>query len=72
MATLEQMQARLDALDASIDSGVLTVRHGEILTTFRAMSEMMTARNRLARQIAAADGSKTSGPKYVYQSGKGL
>jgi hypothetical protein len=72
MATLVQLQARLDALDVAIDSGVLTVRHGETSTTFRAMSEMLTARNKLLKQIAAAGGSKASGPKYIYQSGKGL
>jgi len=33
-------QSEIDALKAAIATGVLTVRHGETLTTYRSLSEM--------------------------------
>ena len=72
MASLATLQARLEALDAAIASGVLTVKHGETLTTFRSMSEMLQARNLLLAQIAAAGGTTKTRVRYLYQSDKGL
>lgn len=72
MASLATLQARLEQLEASIASGVLTVRHGETSTTFRSMSEMLKAKELLEGQIADAEGTKRTRIRYAYQSGKGL
>ncbi len=72
--TLLVLQARLEALDAAIASGVLTVKHGETLTTFRSMKEMLQARDLLLGQIDDLDPTTTTRTRirYAYQSGKGL
>jgi hypothetical protein len=72
MASLTILQARLEALDAAIASGVLTVRHGETLTTFRSMNEMIKARDLLLSQIDGLNGVTPTRIRYAYQSGKGL
>lgn len=72
MASLATLQARLEALDAAIVSGVLTVKHGETLTTFRSMKEMLQARDLLLEQIADANGVTRTRVRYAYQSCKGL
>lgn len=72
MATLATLQTRLETLDASIASGVLTVKHGDTLTTFRSMSEMLDARALLVKQIGILDGTARTRVRYAYQSGKGL
>lgn len=72
MASLATLQARLEALDAAIASGVLTVKHGETLTTFRSMKEMLQARDLLLEQIADANGATRTRIRYPYQSCKGL
>lgn len=72
MASLATLKARLEALDAAIATGVLTVEHGETRTTFRSMSEMMKARSMLVKQIAEMEGNTRSRLRYAYQSGKGL
>ena len=71
-ATLEQLEARRDALDKAIASGVLTIRHGDEQTTFRSMSEMMQARAFVQSQIDELQGKKRTRVRYAYQSGRGL
>lgn len=72
MASLATLQARLEALDEAIASGVLTFKHGETLTTFRSMDDMLKARNLLLAQIATAGGVTKTRVRYLYQSDKGL
>lgn len=72
MATVSDLKARLEKLDASIASGVLSVRHGDTQTTFKSTVEMMKARALLVKQISIAQGGSRGGPRYIYQSGKGL
>lgn len=72
MASLATLEARLEALDASIASGVLSVRHGETYTEFRNMADMLKARSLLLEQIAAAGGTARTRVRYAYQAGKGL
>jgi len=35
------VQSQIDALKTAIATGVLTVKHGETLTTYRSMDEML-------------------------------
>lgn len=72
MASLATLQARLEALEADIASGSLTVKHGETLRTARSMTEMLEARNLLLGQIAEAGGTAKTRVRYFYQSDKGL
>jgi len=43
MATADQLTARIEVLKAARASGVLSVRHGENMTTFRSVEEMNMA-----------------------------
>lgn len=72
MASVEIIEARLEALDKAIASGVLTVRHGDTQTTYRSMSDLLTARAHVAQQLDAAAGTKPTRVRKAYQSGKGL
>ncbi len=72
MATLVILQARLESLDASIATGVLTVKHGETLTTFRSMKDMIQARDLILSQINGLNGTTPTRIRYAYQSSKGL
>lgn len=40
MATVSELQTRLDALRAARDNGVLTVREGEKTVTYRSLAEI--------------------------------
>lgn len=55
MATLSELQTRLEALDKSIHNGVLTAEVDGERVTYRSMDEMMTARSNLVGQISAAE-----------------
>ncbi|MHB2169951.1 phage head-tail joining protein [Alsobacter sp. R-9] len=54
-ASLDTLQARRDALLAAMASGVLTIRHGESLTTYRSLEEMERALALLDAQIDQAN-----------------
>lgn len=58
MRTMAYTQADLDALDAAIVRGVTTVTMNGRSVTYRTMSDLMTARNHVARQIAASSGQR--------------
>ncbi|RWH86436.1 MAG: hypothetical protein EOR77_21550 [Mesorhizobium sp.] len=59
-------QTDIDAIKKAMATGVLTVKHGETLSTFRSMSEMERV---LARMEAEVKGS-TSGAMFTeYHSG---
>jgi hypothetical protein len=72
MSELTDKQTQLAALRKSRNSGVLTVRYGETLTTFRSLAEMEQIIRSLENEIAALLGVSRRGVRYIYQSGKGL
>lgn len=47
-------QAQLDALDAAIASGTLTIRHGEKTITYQSFDDLLKAREMIARSLAGA------------------
>ncbi|TIW08084.1 MAG: hypothetical protein E5V66_28345 [Mesorhizobium sp.] len=63
---------RLEALKKARDTGVLTVKHGEALTTFRSLSEIEKIISQLESDLAAANGTPRKRLRYGYQSSKGL
>ncbi|MGR9252730.1 phage head-tail joining protein [Rhizobium leguminosarum] len=70
--TVETLTARRVAIVKARDSGVLTVKHGDEMTTFRSLSEMNRIVANLDAQIAALQGTQKKRVRYAYQSGKGL
>jgi hypothetical protein len=67
--------ARLDALQKAWASGVLTVRHGDTMTTFRTLAEMDSIIAGLKAEIAGAavaGGGKRTRLRYPIQTTKGL
>ncbi|MCU0909805.1 MAG: hypothetical protein MUE98_00230 [Rhodobacteraceae bacterium] len=50
-------QAQLDALDAAIASGVLSAEYDGKRLTYRSMAELISARNTVAKGLAAQAGS---------------
>lgn len=63
---------RLEKLKAARDTGVLTVKQGENLTTFRSLAEIERTIAQLEADLAAANGTPKRRVRYMYQSGKGL
>lgn len=63
---------RLEALKKARDTGVLTVKHGETLTTFRSLAEIQKIISQLEGDLAAANGTPRRRLRYAYQSSKGL
>lgn len=61
-------QTQIDALKAAIASGILTVKHGDTLTTYRSLSEMRTA---LAMMEAEVN-TTTRPRRAVAQFGRGF
>jgi superfamily I DNA and RNA helicase len=57
-ATKEQLEARLEALKRSRDTGVLVVSHGDTSTTYRSLREMNSIIDDLEAEIAAFDDGK--------------
>lgn len=55
MATLVQLQARLEQLKAARDSGALTVRKGDDLVTYRSLTEIDEIIAALENQIGNFD-----------------
>ena len=45
-------QAQVDALRAAIASGVLTVRHGDVSTTYRSLTEMQAVLKTMEEDVA--------------------
>jgi hypothetical protein len=68
--------ARLAALKRARDSGVLTVRHGDTLTTFRTLAEIESIISSLESDLAAAAAGGGAGGRvrlrYPRQTSKGL
>lgn len=69
--TPEQIAAYLANLKKARNTGVLTVRHGETLTTFRSLSEIQDIIADLEKDLAAANGTSKRRVRYAYQIGRG-
>lgn len=68
MATVEELTERLETLNEAISTGALTVKHGEVLTTFRSLDEMLKTVKYLENQIATASGTTAARqPRYIRQ-----
>jgi hypothetical protein len=52
-------------------TGVLTVKHGEILTTYRSVDEMLKVIAYLTTQIAQSEGTAARQPRYIRQETQG-
>lgn len=50
-------QAQIDALDAAIAKGALTVKDGENLITYRSVDDMIKARAYMAGQLSPVAGT---------------
>ncbi|MEX2553992.1 MAG: hypothetical protein WD627_13460 [Actinomycetota bacterium] len=70
MATLAELTEQLAALKLARNSGVLTVRHGDVQTTFRSLDEMERTIAAIVSEINGL-GGKTRGPKYIRQNTRG-
>jgi hypothetical protein len=66
------LQARIDALKAARDSGVLTVRHGESTVTYRSMDEIMRAITAAQADLNEIQGTPRRVAAYKFTSCKGL
>lgn len=71
MTDTATLSARLETLKKARDSGVLQVRHGDTMTTFRSLSELESIIADLEGQISGASTPRRR-IRYLFQSGKGL
>jgi hypothetical protein len=72
MSELTDKQARLAQLIKIRDSGVAGVRSGDNKVDYRSMTEVLDAIYALQGEIATLTGTTGRGPRYIYQSSKGL
>lgn len=71
-ATVEQIDAEIDALEKALATGVLTAKQGDNLSTFRDFSEIRQILSRLRQQKDELQGTTRRRVRYAYQSSKGL
>lgn len=64
------LTAQIASLDAALSSGVLVVRHGETMTTYRSVDEMMQVRSFMASKLARDAGTDRR-VRYITQTSKG-
>jgi hypothetical protein len=57
LATLAQLQARLDALKAALANGVTAVEHGDTRVQYRSIAEIRAAIGVVEQNIATAGGA---------------
>jgi len=57
-------QTQLDALDAAIAKGVLTIRDGEKTITYRSVEDMLAARAALTSLLATQADDTRAAPRY--------
>ena len=64
--------ADLNAIDAAIASGELTVSSGGRTVTYRSMSDLLKARQTIAAELAAAASGRSGGPfRYTFVTARG-
>lgn len=69
MATLAQLQQRLELLNESIATGELVVAYSDKQVRYRSIAEMLTVRTDLERQIeAASDAADRKPNRYRYRT----
>lgn len=71
MATLAELETRRDALQKALDSGVLSLREGDKLVTYRNTLDMRGALADLERRITAANGDVETRGVYIRPATKG-
>ncbi|MDB5965178.1 MAG: hypothetical protein JWQ72_1678 [Polaromonas sp.] len=65
-------QTDLDAIDAAIASGELTVKHNGREVTYRSMTDLLKARSTIqAGMSAAANGRNGGSYRYTFATGRG-
>jgi hypothetical protein len=69
--TSSQIEARIAAISAARDSGVLLVRHGDSSTQFRSLEEMDKIIGDLQSQLDQANGVTRTRVQYVRQMSRG-
>lgn len=70
--TADQLQTRIDTLQAARDAGVLRVRHGVDYVDYKSSDDMDTTLARLKSQLATVNGTKSSNVNYIEQTSKGF
>lgn len=63
----------LDAINAAIASGELTVKHNGREVTYRSMADLMQAKQNIQQELAAAESGARPGGGYrfTFQTGRG-
>lgn len=64
-------QADLDALDRAIAGSQLEVQYGDRRVRYRSMDELLSARQHVAQQIAAASTSHRGHRRFVFATMRG-
>jgi hypothetical protein len=64
-------QTDLDAIDAAIASGELTVSHNGRTVTYRSMDDLLKARKRIEDVLNRAAGNCRGSYRYSFQTGRG-
>lgn len=72
MASLADMQSRREKLAAAIDSGALSIRHGEKEIKYRSYEAMRRTLRQLDKDIAIASGGKKPVKRYLVATRRGL
>lgn len=72
MATAAELTARIEKLKAARASGVLSVRHGDQMTTFRSIAEINAAIAADERELAGMGSGTGTVRTYRFVSDKGL
>jgi hypothetical protein len=57
-------QSDLDALDAAIASGRLSVRFADRMVTYHSIAELIKARDHVAKVISSSGGISRRAPRY--------
>jgi len=70
--TADQIQAKIDTLQAARDAGVLRVRHGTDYVDYKSSTEMDVTISRLKSQLDEVNGAKRSNVNYIEQRSKGF
>lgn len=64
-------QTDLDAIDAAIASGELTVSHNGRTVTYRSMDDLLKARKRIEDVLNRSAGTSRGSYRYTFQTGRG-
>lgn len=64
-------QTDLDAIDAAIASGELTVAHNGRTVTYRSMDDLLKARQRIDDVLKRATGRTRGSFRVTFQTGRG-